>query len=165
VLTAAAVSARGGGVEPSVNGEDIATDLDALAAALPETAAGLLREESSTWARGAAGHWSPGVLAFYTHEETRVGVEINDLVHVCSCDPGMGTALQDRRVRRLAGAGATDISGHPAVTAEPADGPAELEVWVNDRCSVRVWAAPLDVLQRLARAFDWDALAAACPAR
>ncbi|MBO6938226.1 MAG: hypothetical protein JJ863_24875 [Deltaproteobacteria bacterium] len=165
VLTAAASSAQGGGVEPSVNGEDIPIDLDALAAALPETAAGLPREDVSTWNRGMAGHWSPGVMTTYLHEGQSVGVEIDDLVHVCSCDSGMGSALQNRRLRRIDGAGAIEIAGNPAVTAEPAGRPAELEVWVNDRCSVRLWAAPLGVLQSLARAFDWAALAAACPAR
>lgn len=165
VLSASANSDRGGGVEPSVNGEDIPIDLDALQAALPETAAGLPRAEASTWNRGDAGHWSPGVLGFYTHEGARVGVQVTDLVHVCTCDAGMGEVLQNRRLRAVAGARALEVAGHPAALAEPANQPPELEVWLNDRCSVRVWAAPTDVLQRLAGAFDWPALSAACPAR
>jgi len=165
VLTASANSTRGGGVEPSVNGEGIAIDLDALEAALPENAAGLPRAEPSTWNRGDAGHWSPGVVAFYTHEGSRVGAQVTDLVHVCTCDSGMGAVLQGRRAHSVPGARPLEIAGHPAVAAEPANRPPELEVWVNDRCSVRVWAAPTDVLERLAGALDWPALAAACPAR
>ena len=83
------------------------------------------------------------MLAFYEAGGTRVGVEVTDLVHVCSCSAGMGATLQRRRVD--AGAASSSVSDHPAARGE---GP-ELEVWVNDRCSVRVWAAPADVLNEV----------------
>lgn len=161
LITAAADSISAGGVPPSVAGDDVTTDLDALAAALPETAANLTRTETSTMPRGAAGHWSPIVLTFYEAVGVRVGVEVNDLVHVCSCESGMGETLLERRV--AAGATRTLVANRPAVRG--AGPPPELEVWVNDRCSVRLWAAPADVLERLAGSLDWAALSAACPAR
>lgn len=158
VLTASANSEMGGGVVPSVAGEDVTSDLAGLASALPESAGGLTRSESSNWARGAAGHWSPSVLAFYEAGGTRVGVQVTDLVHVCSCESGMGETLQGR------GPGApTSVAGHPAKRGSGP--PPELEIWVNDRCSVRVWAAPAEVLEGVASALDWPAISAACPAR
>lgn len=159
VLTASMNSASAGGVEPSVAGEDVTSDLEGLAAALPESAGTLARTESSNWARGAAGHWSPSVLAFYESGGTRVGVQVTDLVHVCSCASGMGETLQSRGVASAR----TSVAGHPAKRGSGP--PPELEVWVNDRCSVRVWAAPAEVLDGVASALDWAAISAACPAR
>lgn len=161
VLTASANSDMAGGVAPSVAGEDVVSNLEAFAAALPASAGGLTRTESSNWPRGAAGHWSPSVLAFYEEGDARVGVQIVDLVHVCSCEAGMGETLQSRAV--TGGDVRTSVADHPATRG--AGPPPELQVWVNDRCHVRVWAAPMNTLTQVASALDWAAISAACPAR
>ena len=156
---------RGGGIAPSANGEAIGTDLDALAAAVPERAGGLRRRDLSSWARGDAGHWSPGVAASYPYEDDDLTIVVDDLIHVCSAEPGMGEVLQRRRLAASEGARPVEVAGHPAVIGESPERGAELRAWINDRCAVRVSAfAPLAVVRSVADAIDWAALAAACPA-
>ena len=153
-----------GGVNPSVGGEDVPTDLVAIAAALPQAHAGWLRTEVSSMARGAAGHWSPVVLARYASGEDEVLIEVNDLVHVCTCAPGMGAGLRDAR----GGAGSTsgsdhEVAGYPASVATA---PVSVELWVNDRCSVHVHGAvSAERMTSLVEGVDYAALSAACPAR
>ncbi|MFK7988542.1 MAG: hypothetical protein AB8I08_21160 [Sandaracinaceae bacterium] len=164
VLTAAADS-WDGDLAPSVNGEDITMDLEALGAVLPASAAGHARGDFSRWPRGESGHVSPGAEAFYSLGDAEVGVAVDDLVHVCSCAPGMGEVLQRRALAGAEDALALQISGHPAVLNERANGFVDLEIWVNDRCRVRLTDAPADVLRSVAGALDWSALSTLCAAR
>lgn len=149
-------SASAGGVAPSVGGEDVSTDLEGLVRALPASAHAWTRTSLGTMARGAAGHWSPVVNARYESNGAAVLVQVTDLVHVCTCEAGMGRRLRDARDAR-----AFEIAGHPA-----SDDGRALTMWINDRCSLQVHgAATIASMMHIVEAVDLVALGAACPVR
>jgi hypothetical protein len=143
-----------GGLVPSLVGEDVATDLDALAASLPPVAE---PAQVAKIPRGQAGHWSPQVATTYEREGVTWRVSITDLVHVCTCAPGMG----ERLGRDVASAEARTLGSAPARAR-----PGEVLAWIHDRCVLEVRGpGSSEAAWNLAREVDLEALARACPAR
>ncbi|MEZ4328060.1 MAG: hypothetical protein R3B40_22755 [Polyangiales bacterium] len=155
VLTAAAGSSRGGGVAPSLAGEDVSSDLDGMVASLPAGSA----QPPSAMRRGQAGHWSPVAIATYANDGGEWLITVDDLVHVCTCREGMGEQLRQRAQDQRAGEART-LGGAPAlVRAEPT----EVLAWVGDRCALRVAGdGTPEAAWALAESVDLPRLTAAC---
>lgn len=158
VLTAASRSAHGGGLAPSLAGDDVASILPTMAAALPPTLGGWTRGDVTSMDRGQAGHWSPSASARYARGDEAIQVQLTDLVHVCTGAAGMGETLARRAAS--AGAAARSIAGLPAAET-PA--PPGLRIWIHDRCELALAGAMPDELAALATAVGAAALGAACP--
>lgn len=143
-----------GGLVPSLVGDDVTTDLDALAASLPPVAEGT---QVAKIPRGQAGHWSPRVATTYEREGVTWRVSITDLVHVCTCAPGMG----ERLGREVASAEERTLGSAPARVR-----PGEVQAWIHDRCALEVRGpGSSEAAWSLAHEIDLEALARACPAR
>lgn len=157
---------------PSVVGGSYPSDVDAMLAALPERAGAWSRLPGRSGAnqRGTAGMATPGATTTLGRGQgpsaMEVRIDVSDLIHRCWCRPGMGEGLRARVL--AAGTGdreARTVGGSPAMILRRGGG-ASVEVWVEDRCEVRIeGAVPETELLAIASEIDWERLRAPCAAR
>ena len=139
-----------------------------LSATIRESYDGWQRGNVGQYRAGAAGRWADEVGADMVRGDDVARIVIDDMIRVCTGEPGTGRAMMQHRLRRDS---ASELSIGPGLRAVAGESRGEKTVtfWVADRCRVRIRSqsegVEIQTLAELASALDMDALQQVCSRR